>query len=481
MRDKRITHTTRFILRLWNTCLFALVWLQHYNDFVFQTYKVRGLIMSVVIYYIVYNFLCSVYKAFRLASTSVWELVFSQFVSFAAADLVLYIECCLIHNQYADVVPGLMTVGVQLIGTVVIINLAKRYLIHHLEPRKTIVFTGKESRKNDVRRFVEQLQKQYWHMFAITGVEKDSVPEERMRALIQDCDSVIMYGMTQENRRRCIMHCVELDRDFLFTPRVEDIVLQGCSYRHLLDTPLMRYDINYRNFGQQFLKRLFDIIFSLLFLVVLSPAMLIVAVCIKLEDHGPVFFRQKRCTKDARVFSIIKFRSMIVDAEAKGIKPSTQGDPRITKTGKFIRKTRLDELPQLINILKGDMSFVGPRPERIEHVQLYIKEVPEFKYRMKVKGGLTGYAQVYGKYNTTAYDKLRLDLLYIENQSLILDFKILLLTIRTLFQAESTEGFDEEKSKKMNQSAVLQKELENNETSIDDGHNGSDDRTVQQK
>ena len=143
------------------------------------------------------------------------------------------------------------------------------------------------------------------------------------------------------------------------------------------------------------------------------------------------------------MFKILKFRSMIVNAEKEGkAMLATSNDPRITKVGRFIRAVRLDELPQMLNILKGDMSFVGPRPERYEMVEKFCKEMPEFAFRTKVKGGLTGYAQIYGKYNTSAYDKLRLDLMYIENYSILLDIKLILLTIRILFKKESTEGID---------------------------------------
>ena len=161
-------------------------------------------------------------------------------------------------------------------------------------------------------------------------------------------------------------------------------------------------------------------------------------------------YRQMRVTKDGKTFSIMKFRSMAEDAEKTGPIPSTQNDPRITKVGRVIRACRFDEIPQLFNILSGSMSFVGPRPERVEHVEMYTKDMPEFVYRNKVKAGLTGYAQVYGKYNTSPYDKLRLDLIYIENRTLLLDLKVLLLTIRTIFQKESTEGFKDGKSKQIN-------------------------------
>ena len=189
-------------------------------------------------------------------------------------------------------------------------------------------------------------------------------------------------------------------------------------------------------------------------LIITSPILAVVAIAIKAEDHGPVFYKQKRCTKNGKVFEIIKFRSMIVDAEKEGRSiPATKGDPRITRVGRIIRMIRVDELPQIINVLKGDMSLVGPRPERVEHVEEYTRQIPEFAYRMRVKGGLTGYAQIYGKYNTSPYDKLRLDLQYIEKQSTLLDFKLLLLTIKIMFVPESSEGFSEAQSEQISQEA----------------------------
>ena len=170
----------------------------------------------------------------------------------------------------------------------------------------------------------------------------------------------------------------------------------------------------------------------------------VAAIAIHKYDGGPVFFRQKRCTRNGRVFEILKFRSMIVDAEKDGkARLATENDDRITPVGHFIRKTRIDELPQFFNILKGDMSFVGPRPERPEIVAEYEKEFPEFDLRMKVKAGLTGYAQVYGKYNTTAYDKLKLDLIYVQKYSLLMDLRLIFMTVKVIFMKESTEGLDD--------------------------------------
>ena len=182
---------------------------------------------------------------------------------------------------------------------------------------------------------------------------------------------------------------------------------------------------------------------------IFAPIMLLVALAIKLEDGGPVFFKQKRMTRNGREFDILKFRSMIVDAEKyAGAVLATDNDPRITKVGKFIRATRMDEFPQLLNILKGDMSVVGPRPEMIENVSKYTAELPEFSYRLKVKGGLTGYAQIVGKYNTSPKDKLVLDLMYIEKYSLWLDFKLIMQTVTVLFKAgDSTKGFGKAEKK----------------------------------
>jgi lipopolysaccharide/colanic/teichoic acid biosynthesis glycosyltransferase len=206
--------------------------------------------------------------------------------------------------------------------------------------------------------------------------------------------------------------------------------------------------------------------------------MLIVALAIKIEDRGPVLFKQKRSTLDNTTFKILKFRSMVVDADKDGFHGATKDDERITKVGKIIRPFRIDELPQLFNVLKGDMSIVGPRPERVEHMKAYTSEIPEFPFRLKVKGGLTGYAQVYGKYNTTPLDKLKLDLIYIQNYSFRLDIKLLLMTIKILFQKESTEGFEENDTKKVYNNYVKAKgseEKENNKDTTNGGEKNEKD------
>lgn len=210
----------------------------------------------------------------------------------------------------------------------------------------------------------------------------------------------------------------------------------------MFDTPLLLSRNSGLTLEQRLGKRALDIALSLAALIIFSPIFVLTALAIKLQDGGPIFFFQKRVTINGKEFFICKFRSMIVDAEQDGKSlPAIDNDPRITEIGRFLRATRIDELPQIFNILKGDMSIVGPRPERTEHIEAYCSEIPEFSYRLKVRGGLTGYAQVYGKYNTTAYDKLKLDLMYIQNYSIKLDIEIILKTIQVLFEKESTDGF----------------------------------------
>lgn len=276
------------------------------------------------------------------------------------------------------------------------------------------------------------------------------IEREELRKEIRKYDAVLISDVPSHEKNFILKTCVDLNKRVYFVPKISDVISASAEKLNLIDTPLFLIrDIGINPF-EQIVKRVMDVLLSLIALIVLSPVFIITAIAIKAEDGGPVFFRQERCTINGKRFMILKFRSMIVDAEKDG-KPHPAGerDDRITKVGHVIRATRIDELPQIINILVGDMSIVGPRPERIEHVRMYTKDIPEFSFRSKVKGGLTGYAQVYGKYNTTALDKLKLDLIYIMNYSLLLDLQIIFETVKILFRKESTEGFSEERVKEM--------------------------------
>ena len=278
---------------------------------------------------------------------------------------------------------------------------------------------------------------------------------EELKKKMQSYDAVLINDIPSREKNAILKLCVDQDKRVYLVPKISDVIVRYAQPLNLFDTPLFLQ----RNIGmtktEAFFKRLFDVLLSVMAVIVLSPVFLVTSIAIKIEDGGPVFFRQERVTIGHKHFQIIKFRSMIVDAEKDGKShPAQERDHRITKVGRVIRAMRIDELPQLINIIKGDMSIVGPRPERVEHVAMYEEAIPEFAFRYKVKGGLTGYAQVYGKYNTTALDKLKLDLMYIMNYSFLLDVQILFETVKILFQKESTEGFTAEKATQIHDSDI---------------------------
>ena len=313
-----------------------------------------------------------------------------------------------------------------------------------VRPLPVVLISG--SHDNDVESKMNQIPQKYF-------VEKSvryNEPGLDLDLLIERCSSILINDVPSSVENKIIKICFEKNKRVYVVPKIADIILKASDSINVMDTPLYLSRNLGMSRGQRFIKRLMDLLISGIMIILLSPVFLITMIAIKLEDHGPVFFKQERVTKDHKHFMIIKFRSMVVDAEKDGCPhPAGEKDERITKVGRVIRACRIDELPQLINILIGDMSVVGPRPERYEHVEKYTRAIPEFKYREKVKGGLTGYAQVYGKYNTTALDKLKLDLIYITNYSLLLDLQIIFETVKILFQKESTEGFSEEQVKDM--------------------------------
>lgn len=262
--------------------------------------------------------------------------------------------------------------------------------------------------------------------------------------VLADMETVFLCGISSHDRNLILKQCVNRGITVYVMPKIGDIIMSGAKQMHLFHLPFLRVGRYDPAPEYLLMKRLFDILVSACALTVLSPLMLGVAIAIR-RDGGPAFYRQKRLTRDGKVFEVLKFRSMRVDAEKDGVARLSTGDadPRITPIGHFIRKVRIDELPQLINILLGDMTIVGPRPERPEIAAQYEQELPEFRLRLQAKAGLTGYAQVYGKYNTTPYDKLQMDLMYIANPSFLEDLHIIFATIKILFLPESTEGVAE--------------------------------------
>lgn len=288
------------------------------------------------------------------------------------------------------------------------------------------------------------------YKYKIAEMVHYGMSEAEFKEKIQKYDAVLISDIPSHHKNIILKICFDMDKRVYLVPKISDIIVRSSEELNLIDTPVFLF----RNTGistwEGIVKRFFDILLSGIALIILSPILIVTAIAIHMEDGGPVFFRQERCTIGGKKFMILKFRSMIVDAEKDGRPhPAGEKDDRITKVGHVIRATRIDELPQLWNILNGTMSIVGPRPERVEHVEQYTKEIPEFTFRSKVKGGLTGYAQVYGKYNTTALDKLKMDLIYIMNYSILLDVQIIFETVKILVQKESTEGFSQERIAEM--------------------------------
>ena len=444
--NKNITHITRASLRIMMTGLFALVFYQYYSDYTVST-PLLGTFVYTFLWYVIYHYICTTYHAFRIMSMKRWELVLIQTIAFGIADLLLYGLICISARSVVNIIPGALTVCAQIFMVFLIIFISKKTLSKYSRPKIALFITGSVSTE-DVSKCLRELKEEHADIVYIKKQMTEEDACSNLSSLMSSYESFILFGVSEANRSRIVKECYVNNREFYFTPSLSDLIIRGSSPRHITETPMMKYDFVYEKTAYQKLKRILDIFFACIITVITSPIMLVTALLIRM-DGGPALFVQKRYGKDGKVFNIYKFRSMVVDADSYGVIPTGEKDPRITKIGAVIRRTRIDELPQLFNILKGDMSFVGPRPERIEHIDEYSKVLPEFLYRLKVQQGLTGYAQVYGKYNTSPYDKVRLDMQYIENQSLLTDTKLILLTIQTLFKKESTEGFSQEDIKRI--------------------------------
>ena len=306
-------------------------------------------------------------------------------------------------------------------------------------PREILIIHGERPIDDIVAKFESRKEKYKIARSMNISEGMEAVKKE----ITGEYGAVVLWDIPVSDRNYLLKYCYSKSIRVYMMPKISDVLVKGADQLHLFDTPVYLTREYSLKVEQRLAKRMIDLICSLLLLVIASPFMLITAIAIKVYDGGPVLYKQVRCTIGRREFYILKFRSMKVDAEKDGVaRLASKNDSRITPIGKFIRTTRIDELPQLFNILKGDMSFIGPRPERPEIIDQYMEEMPEFAFRMKVKAGLAGYAQVYGKYNTTPYDKLKLDLTYIEQYSVWLDLKLMLLTLKILIKPESTEGVE---------------------------------------
>lgn len=447
----RVAETLLEVLIL--TLLYYWVWKTGY-ELSYFAYKGKYVLMGVyaVLTYVFFqNSECTMF-----GHLSRVDLVLGQVIALLLVNFITYFQLCLIANTMLSPAPIFWLYGMEIVVAVVLVQVYAG-LYHKLyAPHNMLLIYG--NKRGVGLKIKMDARRDKYHISGLLSAEEGY---EVICREIPKYDAVILNDIPAQLRNDILKFCYKNRVRTYVAPKLTDIMLRGAKNNTLFDTPLLLVKGTGLSPAQRVVKRGLDILLCGIAMIPAAPIMLIVAAAIKLEDGGPVFYKQKRMTQWGREFDILKFRSMIVDAEKyAGAVLATEEDPRITKVGKVIRAIRLDELPQLLNILKGDMSIVGPRPERKVIAEEYYKEIPEFVYRLKVKGGLTGYAQIYGKYNTSAYDKLRLDLMYIENYSLLLDIKLIILTLRILFSKDSTEGVDVA-AENQRKAEELAQELEN--------------------
>ncbi len=422
------------------TTFFAYVWFYVYNELRRDPFENKGNLMMIGFYTLYLMVFVYLYGGTKYAYFRKGQLILSQILGTLIANVVIYIQIIMVFGVFPfPIAWPIFLISLADMAVIVALNQLSDGIFRKLFPPKRLMLICPSEAKEQLIQKISSRK----DLYEVTKCISASEPLSRLQTEVQNCDAMMLCGLEEHKRDALVNYCYEKSIRIYLSPEVSDILLWGADRVHSFDTPFFLLRNSGLSFEQRVLKRLMDIVVSALMLIVASPFMLLTAAAIRLEDHGPALFKQERVTQNGRKFNIYKFRSMIVDAEKNGAQFSSKNDDRITKVGKFIRATRLDELPQLWNILNGDMSIVGPRPERQTYIDEFCEETPEFIYRLKVKAGLTGYAQIYGKYNTTPQDKLKLDLMYIESYSLLLDIRLIFLTLKIMFTKESTEGVED--------------------------------------
>lgn len=422
------------------TLPFAVAWFHYYASRLASPYYYWGNWVVLALFFFLYILFCRVYDGFLISINRISEIVYSQALASVISDFLLYVVICLLSKRLVNPLPLLGALAAQVLLAGVWAYCAHQWYFSKFPAKRTAVVY-------DVREGLERLVEEYglekkFNIRAALSVQEALANKE----ILNTMETVFLSGIHSHDRNILLKYCVEKDINVYVIPRIGDVLMSGARSMHMFHLPMLRVGRYHPSPVYLVLKRGFDILASGIATVILSPVFAVTAIAIKRYDGGPVFYKQKRLTKDGEIFEVLKFRSMRVDAEKDGVARLSTGDKddRITPVGRVIRKVRIDELPQLLNILKGDMTICGPRPERPEIAAQYEEELPEFRLRLQAKAGLTGYAQVYGKYNTTPYDKLMMDLMYIAHPSFLQDLQIMFATVKILFMKESTEGFNQD-------------------------------------
>lgn len=427
-----------FILLAIHTAFFGYVWYTCYVRQLEIPFFRRGDWAVIGVYALILFLLTHLYGGFRIGYLRLMDVLYSQILSLICANIVAYVEIVLISRHYLSAVPLVKMTMIQIVAILAWVFICKGIYALLYPPRQMLLVCYDRSPDDMIIKMNSRKDKYEICDMADLNVEN----LENVCDMVANYEAVLIYDIPAYERNIILKRCFTESVRTYVTPKISDILLRGSDNIHLFDTPLYLSRNKGLSGDQIICKRLLDLIICIPVSILLLPLFFVIALLIKLYDGGPVLYKQPRLTIDGKVFDIYKFRSMRMDSEESGAQLAKKHDDRITPVGRVLRAIHFDEFPQLINIIKGDMSLVGPRPERPEIAEQYKEIIPEFDFRLKVKAGLTGYAQVYGKYNTTPYDKLKLDLTYIENYSFWLDIKLMFLTFKILFQKENTEGID---------------------------------------
>lgn len=427
------------IIVLLELAAYYYVWMNCYNRNMTVAFWRRGNWLIAGEYLILSLVLHRLYGGLKVGIYKYWTLVYSHMLSIVGVNAFSYVQVVLFDKKMHNPAALLGLTALDFVMVLLWALAFKKIYAAMFPKRRLLLIYGKKPMFHLVNRIDTRDDK-----YEIAENISIDTGLERIIKQAEDYDGVIIGDIPAGDRNELMKRCYANNIRSYTVPKISDILLRTSVELNIFDSPLyLSRNIDGLPWDQAFLKRMEDILVSGIMLILTSPFFLIIALMIKCTDKGPVFYTQQRLTLNGKVFSIYKFRTMVVDAEKKsGPVKAGDKDPRILPVGRFLRATRLDELPQLLNILKGDMSLVGPRPERPELAEIITKNIPEFSYRLKVKAGLTGYAQIYGKYCTTSYDKLKLDLTYIRNYSIWMDLKLILMTPKVLFMKEATEGFE---------------------------------------
>ena len=423
------------------TGIFAYTWFHSYVEggALDKPFFFRGNYAVIALYALLLVLFFLLTRSFRAGHLRTFEVLFTQTISLLCVNAVTYVQLCLIgHWRFLTHMQPVLYMTVADVAVIFAWVFFNRWItVKAYPPRDLLLIYGPYSPDSLIHKI--QGREDMYNVREIVSYEEDP---ELIREKILKYRCVVMTDLPAEVRNNVLKFCFRHDIRCYAVPKISDIMIMSSEDTHLFDTSMLLFRNRGLTIAQRAMKRLLDILVSLVALVVFSPVMLVIAIAIKCYDGGPIIYGQDRLTRGGRVFKVLKFRSMRVQKPGEEYCMTRKNDDRITPVGKIIRAIHMDELPQLINILKGDMSVVGPRPETPKLAAEYKESIPEFDFRLKVKAGLTGFAQVYGKYNTTPYDKLKLDLTYIENYSFLLDLKLLVLTFEILFAKDNTEGIE---------------------------------------